>query len=197
MNKSTKIISSLAALGALCVGTAAMASPWHNGNCPGAGVPEAQCPIAADGPRADGPRFNKPSRQVDPAVRAARWDAIARMLTIKPEQEAAWKAYTAARDAERTPIAKTDDKKLAVDVQTRLQLRADRAKVRADLLAKSAQARADLLNVLSPEQKYVLEGMEFHHGARMMDRGPYHKGSFDADRGPGPRGPMNAAPCCQ
>ena len=46
MNKSTKIISSLAALGALCVGTAAMASPWHNGNCPGAGVPEAQCPIA-------------------------------------------------------------------------------------------------------------------------------------------------------
>lgn len=27
MNKSTKIISSLAALGALCVGTAAMASP--------------------------------------------------------------------------------------------------------------------------------------------------------------------------
>ena len=94
MNKSTKIISSLAALGALCVGTAAMASPWHNGNCPGAGVPEAQCPIAADGPRADGPRFNKPSRQVDPAVRAARWDAIARMLTIKPEQEAAWKAYT-------------------------------------------------------------------------------------------------------
>ena len=142
MNKSTKIISSLAALGALCVGTAAMASPWHNGNCPGAGVPEAQCPIAADGPRADGPRFNKPSRQVDPAVRAARWDAIARMLTIKPEQEAAWKAYTAARDAERTPIAKTDDKKLAVDVQTRLQLRADRAKVRADLLAKSAQARA-------------------------------------------------------
>ena len=195
MNKSTKIISSLAALGALCVGTAAMASPWHNGNCPGAGVPEAQCPIAADGPRADGPRFNKPSRQVDPAVRAARWDAIARMLTIKPEQEAAWKAYTAARDAERTPIAKTDDKKLAVDVQTRLQLRADRAKVRADLLAKSAQARADLLNVLSPEQKYVLEGMEFHHGARMMDRGPYHKGGFDADRGPGPRGPMNAAPC--
>lgn len=143
------------------------------------------------------PRFNKPSRQVDPAVRAARWDAIARMLTIKPEQEAAWKAYTAARDAERTPIAKTDDKKLAVDVQTRLQLRADRAKVRADLLAKSAQARADLLNVLSPEQKYVLEGMEFHHGARMMDRGPYHKGGFDADRGPGPRGPMNAAPCCQ
>ena len=115
MNKSTKIISSLAALGALCVGTAAMASPWHNGNCPGAGVPEAQCPIAADGPRADGPRFNKPSRQVDPAVRAARWDAIARMLTIKPEQEAAWKAYTAARDAERTPIAKTDDKKLAVE----------------------------------------------------------------------------------
>ena len=100
------------------------------------------------------------------------------MLTIKPEQEAAWKAYTAARDAERTPIAKTDDKKLAVDVQTRLQLRADRAKVRADLLAKSAQARAD-------------------HGARMMDRGPYHKGGFDADRGPGPRGPMNAAPCCQ
>ena len=98
---------------------------------------------------------------------------------------------------ERTPIAKTDDKKLAVDVQTRLQLRADRAKVRADLLAKSAQARADLLNVLSPEQKYVLEGMEFHHGARMMDRGPYHKGGFDADRGPGPRGPMNAAPCCQ
>lgn len=87
MNKSTKIISSLAALGALCVGTAAMASPWHNGNCPGAGVPEAQCPIAADGPRADGPRFNKPSRQVDPAVRAARWDAIARMLTIKPEQD--------------------------------------------------------------------------------------------------------------
>ena len=136
MNKSTKIISSLAALGALCVGTAAMASPWHNGNCPGAGVPQAQCPIAADGPRADGPRFNKPSRQVDPAVRAARWDAIARMLTIKPEQEAAWKAYTAARDAERTPIAKTDDKKLAVDVQTRLQLRADRAKVRADLLCE-------------------------------------------------------------
>ena len=105
-----------------------MASPWHNGNCLVPAFRRLNARLLRMVRERTARASIKPSRQVDPAVRAARWDAIARMLTIKPEQEAAWKAYTAARDAERTPIAKTDDKKLAVDVQTRLQLRADRAK---------------------------------------------------------------------
>ena len=190
MNKSTKIISSLAALGALCVGATAMAGPWHH---PGFGPgPQADCPMAAQGPmgpHGDCPNFAPRGSEADMAYRAERWNALSRMLTITPEQKGAWDAYTAARDAVRTPIVNPESGRYAADEQTRLERRAERAKIRADLLGKAAAARAELLKVLSPEQKYVLEGMEFRHGDRMMDRGPHHM------RGFGPRGPM-AGPHC-
>lgn len=163
MKKSHKIITSLAALGALCVGTAAMAQPWADGTpCPRGYA--AEC--LAGGPQAGATAAE---------VRAARWAAVERMLTIKPEQQAAWKAYVEASDALRTPI---ETKTVVADEQTRLERRAERAKIRADQLAKKAAVRAELLKVLSPEQKYVLEGMEFHHGRR----GAHHGQGF----GPGP-----------
>lgn len=183
MKNTHKIITSLAALGALCVGSVAIAQPWHHGGPDGGRMgPGAECPMGGPGPQ---PGFDGRNAQ---EVRSARWAALASMLTLKPEQEGAWKAYVEARDALKTPFG--EQQKYAADEQTRLENRAERAKIRADQLARVAAARAELLKVLSPEQKYVLEGMEFHHGRRGFadgprgPRGPHH----EADGWHGPRG---------
>ena len=61
--------------------------------------------------------------------------------------------------------------KPAVDEQSRLERRAQVAKVRADLLEKAVAARTELFKVLSPEQKYVLESFEQQHAGHGMHRG--------------------------
>ncbi|WP_295476859.1 Spy/CpxP family protein refolding chaperone [uncultured Sutterella sp.] len=151
MKKSHKIIASLTALGALCVAGAAVAAPWHHGE---------------DVPRGDAPCAGYSAED----VRAAGWASMERILTLKPEQQAAWKAYVEARTAlDQMPGAKFD--KPAVDVQTRLERRAQVAKIRADLLGKTAAARAELFKALSPEQKYVLESYELMHSGHGMRGG--------------------------
>ena len=125
MKKSHKIIASLAAVGALCVGTAAIAGPWHH-----------------DGQFRDG----------------------------MPCAGYASQAYVDARTAlDMMPGVQFD--KPAVDEQSRLERRAQVAKVRADLLEKAVAARTELFKVLSPEQKYVLESFEQQHAGHGMHRG--------------------------
>ncbi|MDO5530616.1 Spy/CpxP family protein refolding chaperone, partial [Sutterella sp.] len=188
MKKSTKIIASLATVGALCVGTVAMAAPWHHG-----------------APAGDQPQ--PPAGYSAQDFRAAGWEAMARILTLKPEQQAAWKAYVDARSALDVMPDSVKFDKPAVDIQTKLERRAQVAKVRADLLDKVAKARADLGKVLSPEQKYVLESFELQHSGHGMrgprggdDRGPqgfgpHHRGMGPQGFGPGcqgngPQGPQ-------
>ncbi|WP_443743234.1 Spy/CpxP family protein refolding chaperone [Sutterella sp.] len=168
MKKSHKIIASLTALGALCVAGAAVAAPWHHGE---------------DAPRGDAPCAGYSAED----VRAAGWASMERILTLKPEQQAAWKAYVEARTAlDQMPGAKFD--KPAVDVQTRLERRAQVAKIRADLLGKTAAARAELFKALSPEQKYVLESYELMHSGHGMRGGdkPRVPQGFHGPRGFGP-----------
>ncbi len=150
MKKSHKIIASLAAVGALCVGTAAIAGPWHHDGEVRGGMPCAG--------------------YASQDYQAAGWEAVARLVTITPEQQGAWKAYVDARTAlDMMPGVQFD--KPAVDEQSRLERRAQVAKVRADLLEKAVAARTELFKVLSPEQKYVLESFEQQHAGHGMHRG--------------------------
>lgn len=168
MKKTTRIAASLAALGALCIGGVAVAAPWHHG--------DAQCGAPCPGMSAlQGPRGGSDAA---PGARAAEmrqagWEAIGRILTLRPEQEGAWKAYVDARIAlDAMPGVEFD--KPAVDMQTRFERRAQVARVRADLLAKVVEARAELLKAFGPEQKYVLESFELQHaGHGMRGMGPY------------------------
>ena len=103
MKKSHKIIASLAAVGALCVGTAAIAGPWHH-----------------DGQFRDGmPCAGYASQD----YQAAGWEAVARLVTITPEQQGAWKAYVDARTA-LDMMPGVEFNKPAVDEQSRLERRA-------------------------------------------------------------------------
>ena len=154
MTKTKKILATVAALGAMTVSGFTMAAPE---DAPRRGPQEAPCL----------------ERNVSPQDwAAARYESLGKMLTLTPEQEPLWKAYVDARMARFAQVDK--DVKPAVDVQSRLERRAERLAARADRVKKVAQTRAALLEKLSVEQKYVLESYEFHHrrdrGDRMKDR---------------------------
>lgn len=168
MKKTTRIVASLAALGALCVGGVAIAAPWHHCETPVDGMPCA----GMNAPKHSGAGMPcAPQAQNRAEMRAAGWEAIGRILTLRPEQEGVWKNYVEARMAlDAMPGTKFD--KPAVDMQSRFERRAQIARVRADLLDKVVAARAELLKAFGPEQKYVLESFELQHGMK----GPKAKG---------------------
>ena len=77
------------------------------------------------------------------------------------------------------------DVERALERSTRLERRAQVARVRADLLAKVVEARAELLKAFGPEQKYVLESFELQHaGHGMRGMGP-HGAPMAGATGPG------------
>lgn len=160
MKKTQKILASLAAVGALCVGSAAVAAPWH----PAPGCPMADVPPAMQAPQRGGPGL------------AEGYAAMANVLTLSEEQKPLWKAYMDARDALRDlPRARWE--RPAVDVQERLERRAQEAEARAAAMKKVAETRAELLKSFSVEQKYVLESFEFSHRpgpAGRLGPKPYH-----------------------
>ena len=106
MNKTNRILATVAAVGALAFGGLAVAAP----------APEAapQVPPCMQAPH------HQPQNRI-----ALRYEALERMLTLKDDQKSAWKAYVDARVALATP-AKAYDKP-AVDTQDRLDRRAERA----------------------------------------------------------------------
>lgn len=182
MKKITRIAASLAALGSLCVAGAAVAAPWHAGEAAPEGLPP--CMSAPHHPGTDRPGVPPADRA---EMRAAGWEAIGRILTLRPEQEKAWKAYVEARQAlDAMPGAKFD--KPAVDMQTRLERRAQVVRIRADLLDKVVAARAELFKVFGPEQKYVLESYELRHAGHGAHR------PVPMIRGEGPQCPRAARP---
>ena len=166
MKKTQKILASLAAVGALCVGSAAVAAPWHHGG----GCPMADVPPAVQAPQRGGPSL------------AEGYAAMANVLTLTDEQKPLWKAYMDAHDALRdVPRARWD--RPAADMQERLERRAQVAEARAASMKKVAETRAALLKSFSVEQKYVLESFEYSH-----------RGMAGGRMGPGPRMHPHGAP---
>ncbi len=159
MSKTSKLLATVGALGALAVSGLVGAAP-------------AQPADTTVPPCAQAPQYSR-ADQV-----AARYEGLANMLTLKAEQQSAWKAYVDARVALAAPQKKWD--KPAVDTQERLERRAEAAEARVALLKTVTSARAELLKILSPEQKYVLESYEFTHrgkaagGMRGMGPGFHH-----------------------
>lgn len=190
MNKSKKIIASLAAVGALAFGGIAMAAPWHHGAEP-VPNPELRGCLMAQG---------KLPAPVPPAMRGMpSYDAMGKILTLTAEQQPLWQAYMDAREAVRKPFkaakVKGETPQPPADLQDRLERRAERAQVHADAIKTLANARAALVKSLSVEQKYVLEQFE---GARrgMMKR---HPGPQPKPAMPGwhhPYGPHHMNPNC-
>lgn len=150
MRKTQKIIASLAAVGALAVGSFAVAAPLPEGALKTEGpVAGVQAPIPQAAPNS--PRMER---------RLARFEAMARTLTFKDDaQQSAWKHYVDARLA-LDSLRGAHHAQPPIDEQDRLERDARAAALRADALKKVAESRASLLKVLSPEQKYVLEQME-------------------------------------
>lgn len=99
----------------------------------------------------------------------ARFEGIARMLTLEANQKAAWTAYVDASKTMHMGPKKTWDKP-AVDTQDRLERRIEMQTEGTEQLKAFVKARAELLKVLNPSQKYVLEQTEMTHG-KMMGKG--------------------------
>ena len=155
MNKTNKILATVATVGALAFSSFVSAAPAEEA---------APQPV---------PPCMQTPHHVGPADRVAlRYEALERMLTLKDDQKSAWRAYVDARVALATP-AKAYDKP-AVDTQARLDRRAERAEARAAQIRTVAQSRAELLKVLSPEQKFVMEKFEFQHQGVRAGHNPHH-----------------------
>ncbi len=160
MSKSQKIIASLAAVGALAVGSIAMAAPWQ-GNDQTPPMPgERGCYSSQE--RAPAPMPHHRMRGMP------SYEAMGKILTLTEAQQPLWQAYVDARDAFRSgPAPKAEP---PVDMQERLERRAERTEVRAAALKRVASARAQLVQSLSAEQKYVLEQYEMSR----RGHGPKH-----------------------
>lgn len=111
MTKTKKILATVAALGAMTVGGFALAAP-------------------ADGPRrgSDVPPCVERSFSASDWA-AARYESLGEMLTLTDAQKPLWKAYVDARMARFAEAPR--DVKPAVDVQDRLERRAERLAARA------------------------------------------------------------------
>lgn len=151
MRKTQRIIASLAAVGALAVGSFAAAAPLPEDVPKGS---QANAALSSASPGLG------PSASQRLEHRLARFEAMARTLTFKNDaQKTAWKTYVDARLAleglrgHRRGMPE-------IDQQDRLEREARDLEVRAEAVKKVAAARAALLETLSPEQKYVLERME-------------------------------------
>lgn len=150
MRKTQRIIASLAAVGALAVGSFAAAAPLPED---ASKDPQSGAALTAT------PAIGAPA---SPRLehRLARFEAMARTLTLKDDaQKSAWKHYVDARLALDGPRGDRRGK-LEIDQQDRLEREARDLETRAEAVKKIAAARAALLETLSPEQKYVLERME-------------------------------------
>ena len=153
MRMTTKLLATVATLGALATATFAYAEGQTAPEVKAA-QPCAQCPVM-DGQKSMEEAMN------------ARFDSMERMLTLTDEQKPAWKAYVESSKAMHGYKNQKFDKP-AVDMQERLERRIVRGEAKLEALKKFAQARAELLKVLNPSQKYVLEQREMQHG-RMGD----------------------------
>lgn len=168
MRMTTKLLATVATLGALATATFAYAEGQTAPEVKAA-LPYAQCPVM-DGPVMGG------QQSMEEAMNA-RFDSMERMLTLTDEQKPAWKAYVESSKAMHGYKNQKFDKP-AVDMQERLERRIVRGEAKLEALKKFAQARAELLKVLNPSQKYVLEQREMQHG-RMgghpgMGMDPHH-----------------------
>lgn len=149
MRMTTKLLATVATLGALATATFAYAEGQTAPEVKAA-QPCAQCPVM-DGQKSMEEAMN------------ARFDSMERMLTLTDEQKPAWKAYVESSKAMHGYKNQKFDKP-AVDMQERLERRIVRGEAKLEALKKFAQARAELLKVLNPSQKYVLEQREMQHG---------------------------------
>lgn len=154
MRMTTKLLATVATLGALATATFAYAEGQTAPEVKAA-LPYAQCPVM-DGPVMGG------QQSMEEAMNA-RFDSMERMLTLTDEQKPAWKAYVESSKAMHGYKNQKFDKP-AVDMQERLERRIVRGEAKLEALKKFAQARAELLKVLNPSQKYVLEQREMQHG---------------------------------
>ena len=163
MRMTTKLLATVATLGALATATFAYAEGQTAPEVKAA-QPCAQCPVMNG------------QKSMEEAMNA-RFDSMERMLTLTDEQKPAWKAYVESSKAMHGYKNQKFDKP-AVDMQERLERRIVRGEAKLEALKKFAQARAELLKVLNPSQKYVLEQREMQHG-RMgghpgMGMDPHH-----------------------
>lgn len=102
----------------------------------------------------------------DPARAEARTAALATVLKLQPNQQAAWDAFAGKIKGQRETRVKMHAEMMALgaDRQKRLELRAEHMKANGAALGELAQSRAALLAVLSPEQKVTLDNFGRGHG---------------------------------
>ncbi len=144
MIKTTRLLTTVATLGALAAASISYAAPAEQ-----KGEPETTSSATKAFSIKD--------------MMDARFEGLARMLTLEEGQKAAWNNYVTASKALHLGPQKTWDKP-AVDTQDRLERRVQMAEARTKLLKDFTDARAALLKVLNPPQKLVLEQVEATHG---------------------------------
>ncbi len=128
----------------------------------------------------------------------AFYESVAKTMTLTEKQAKVWKSYVDTRLAVFEERAKWRQahKVPCMDEQTRLERRADKARLNVKLTEKVAQQRAELLKVLDPKQKLVLETYEFKKGPKArFHAGPQHRPHCNAAPCPIGKGPGMTPPC--
>lgn len=112
-------------------------------------------------------------------------DRIAERLEIKPSQQGAFQAYTAALQAAMTPPASHPEYKS--DAASIARMNADMAAEHAKRLATIADATAKFQEVLSPDQRKTFDQMAaafmHHHHGFGHEHGWGHDGEHDGREG--------------
>lgn len=140
-------------------------------------------------------------------------EAMERMLALKPDQREAFKKYADVRQKiaqERSQWRDAMKKKVPVDYQGRLEIRADHMEKAGMQYKHLAAARAEFLKALDSQQRLTLELMESKHGYGLMGNKPHkiekysvksmrksqepHLGHHPGKKGPGHQRPYEEAP---
>lgn len=154
MNLLRKRLLIAATVAGLSLGTAAFAGPWGGGGHGRMG--DGGCPMMGG----DGPNGGKSQRMaMMQQHHAEQMELLEARLKLKPEQQTAWKAFTAAQDAHHATMMKMRQERRDQDATAMAHFEEQTQAMEQNLTSMKAMTKAasDLYAVLDPTQKKVVD----------------------------------------
>ena len=171
MNILRKRLLIAATVAGLSLGTAAFAGPWGGRGPMGGGGPGGDCAMMG-GP--GGPGGNPQRIAMMQQYHAEQMELLEGRLKLKPEQQAVWKAFTAAQDAHRATMVKMWEERRDQDTTAMAHFEEQTQAMEQNLASMKtlASAAGNLYTALDPAQKKVMDDFFATRSPRRMMRGP-------------------------
>lgn len=170
MNMLRKRLLIAATVAGLSLGTAAFAGPWGGRGPMGGGDPGGDCAMMG-GPGGHG---GNPQRiAMMQQYHAEQMELLEGRLKLKPEQQAVWKAFTAAQDAHRATMVKMWEERRDQDATAVAHFEEQTQAMEQNLASMKAMTKAagDLYAALDPTQKKVMDDFITTRPMHRMMRG--------------------------